>query len=133
MSWWDEAVGRCAEVNRSFTADEVTAYRELTGDGAADPQHVVPWPLVAGAVSLLLGTRLPGRGTNWLKQSFSFDAPVPVGAPVAVSVEITRVRSDKRLVDLATVVRLDDGMTVATGRALVLAPEEIGALGDESP
>ncbi len=127
MSWWEEAVGRRAEVTRAFTADEVTAYRKLTGDGGADPEGAVPWPLVAGAVSLLLGTRLPGRGTNWLKQSLSFDSRVAVGEPVTVAVEVTRVRRDKRLVDLAALVRLDDGTIVASGRALVLAPPEMDA------
>jgi acyl dehydratase len=124
-SWWTGAVGRRAKETCAFDADEVSEYEALTGDRTAGRDGAVPWPLAAGAVSLLLGTRLPGRGTNWLKQSLVFAGTVPIGDPVTVAVEITRVRPEKGLVDLAASLVLADGSTVASGRSLVLArPEE---------
>ncbi len=51
-----------AELTRAFRADDIAAYRSLTGtDEALD---TVPEPLIAGLLSALLGTKVPGRGTN---------------------------------------------------------------------
>jgi acyl dehydratase len=85
----------------------------------------VPGPLIGGLFSYLLGVELPGRGTNYLKQSLDFLAPAPVGETLTASVTITRLRPEKHLVDLETVCETADGTRVCEGRALVYV-EDVG-------
>lgn len=111
--------GQSAETRRSFTRADVEALQALTG--APDSGDAVPEALVNGLFSYLLGVHLPGQGTNYLKQETDFVAPAPLGLPLVARVEITRLRPDKHLVDLATTCHTGDGALVARGRALVLA------------
>ncbi len=112
-------VGDRAEIVRAYTYDDLRAFRELADGGGWRPD-AVPEPLIGALFSFLLGVKLPGFGTNYLKQEMRFLRPAPVGVPLVASVEVTRLRPEKALVDLATVCRTSDGTTIATGRALVL-------------
>lgn len=76
----------------------------------------------------LLGTRLPGRGTNWLKQSLQFTAPARIGDALTATVEIVRVRPDKALINLSTVLRDSQGVLICRGEALVLVKEHEAVL-----
>ena len=80
----------------------------------------MPPGLLAGLTSWVLGVDLPGRGTNWLKQRFTYHRPVPVAAEVTSTVTITRIRPEKGLINLATRTSTADGLAVS-GDALVLA------------
>jgi acyl dehydratase len=117
-------IGSRAERRRVFDAAAVAAYRRLSGDrglgfGAPDG---VPGPLLAGMISDLLGTELPGPGTMWMKQDLHFPAAAPVGEEVVAAVEVIRLRPEKGLVDLATSCAAGGG-EVLLGRALVLVPD----------
>lgn len=116
--FWDQAIGRSATLVRIFTAADVAAYAALTGD--AGPDGEVPEPLIAGLFSTLLGVDLPGRGTNYLKQSMEFVSPATIGEEIRARVEIISVRPEKRLVDLATTCVVGE-RAVCRGQALVLA------------
>jgi acyl dehydratase len=83
----------------------------------------VPVGLLAGMVSELLGTRLPGRGTNWLKQKYRFVEVARVGEPLTARVEISRVRPDKALVNLSSTCTTSDGRVIFHGESLVLVKE----------
>jgi acyl dehydratase len=52
-----------------------------------------------------------------------FLRPVLVGEPVTATVEITRIRPDKHLVDLATTCTDASGEVLCEGRALVLVKD----------
>jgi acyl dehydratase len=69
--------------------------------------------------SCLLGTQLPGRGTNWLKQRFAFLAPVYPDQELTAQVRIDRLRPEKELVNLRTWVTAPGGGLVCDGEALV--------------
>jgi acyl dehydratase len=114
-----------ASTTRIFTAEDVAAYRILTGDltlrfGEKAEDASVPGPLLAGMISDLLGTQLPGRGTNWLKQQLQFPAAAHVGDEITAAVEITRLRPDKALVNLRTTCTTAAGTIVCSGKSLVL-------------
>ena len=64
-------VGQSASSTRTFTADEIQTYSTLTGDTSYDA-GCIPGPMLGGMVSDLLGTKVPGRGTMWLKQHYEF-------------------------------------------------------------
>jgi acyl dehydratase len=116
--------GQSASVSRTFNERDLEAYRALTGDTAlryaSSDAHAVPGPLLGGMISQLLGTRLPGYGTNWLKQSLRFVRPAPLHETITATVTITRVRPDKALVNLHSRCEDAEGTILCEGEALVL-------------
>ncbi|MDX1613099.1 MAG: hypothetical protein R3300_02245 [Candidatus Promineifilaceae bacterium] len=118
-------LGQAAEIQRTFSAADVAAYRVLSGDASlhfatdSGPAQV-PGPLLGGLISHLLGTRLPGRGTNWLKQRYHFPQAAPLDEPITARVEIVRLRPEKMLVNLRTTCTVNAGDLVCEGEALVL-------------
>ncbi|KAJ55437.1 phosphate acetyltransferase [Actibacterium mucosum KCTC 23349] len=117
-------LGDFAETTRVYSDTHRAEFETLTGQNAA--AGTVPEPLIAAMFSYLLGVELPGGGTNYLKQSLSFVAQAPLDEPLTARVEITRLRPEKHLVDLATTCRTGSGTLVCEGRALVLA-KDVGA------
>lgn len=114
-------LGQSASRKRVFSAEDLARYRALTGDRIE--HDVVPKPLIGGMFSDLLGTELPGRGTNWMKQSFRFVAPAPVDTELIATVEIVRLRPEKHLLNLRTVCTDAFGRLISDGEALVMARE----------
>ncbi|MEZ4769434.1 MAG: MaoC family dehydratase [Caldilineales bacterium] len=126
------AVGQKAVLQRTFSAENLTDYVDLAGErcpvfndtdmarqaGFADSP--IPGALLGGLFSTLLGTRLPGAGTNYLKQRLEFPAPAYPNQELTAEVEIVRIRPDKQLVNLATRCTTAAGLTVCEGEALVL-------------
>jgi acyl dehydratase len=124
--------GMRARAKRILSDADLADYAALTGD--RNPLHhsdawarehgfagrLVPPPLLASMFSDLLGTRLPGRGTGWMKQTLRFLAPAYVGECITAEVEIVRLRADKDLVNLASVLTGADGRTICRGESLVL-------------
>lgn len=124
--------GMKASAERVFSAADLDAYGDLVGDrnpnfrddAAARARgfggRIVPGTLLAGMFSGLLGTRLPGRGTGWMKQALRFPAPAYPGERLSATVAITRLRAQKQLVNLATRIVAPEGRLVCDGAALVL-------------
>lgn len=116
-------LGDKAKITRCFSADDVDAYIAL---GGAPTRSGVPEPMIGALFSYLLGVRLPGPGTNYLKQSYEYVRPAKVGAALTASVEITRIRPEKAIVDFSTVCTDESGNVICTGRALVRV-KDVGA------
>ncbi|PVB61781.1 phosphate acetyltransferase [Labrenzia sp. 011] len=112
------------ELTRTYSDQDMRDFARLAGDDAEVPRSV-PGPLIGGLFSYLLGVKLPGRGTNYLKQSLEFLAEAPVGVALTASVTVTRLRPEKHLVDLETVCEAADGTRICQGRALVYV-EDVG-------
>jgi 3-hydroxybutyryl-CoA dehydratase len=119
---FEYAIGQRAQLARVFAADEVADFAALMG-GCLDGADHVPSGLVGGLFSTLLGTTLPGRGTNWMKQTLRFRSRARVGERLTAQVVVVRVRPEKRLVNLRVTCVTDAGATVCDGEALVLALE----------
>jgi acyl dehydratase len=116
-------VGQGAQVTRTYSVADLAGFARLSG---AAPGMQVPEPLIAALFSYLLGVKLPGSGTNYLKQDLAFVAPAPLDTPLTARVEITRLRPEKHLVDLWTRCTAPDGSVICEGRALVRA-RDVGA------
>jgi len=116
------AAGQKASVRRTFTPDDITEFLQLAALSAeSGATHVAP-PLFAGMISALLGMTLPGKGTNYLKQRYTFFAEAFSGEELTASVEIVRIRAEKALVNLRTLCHVG-GRIIAEGEALVLAKD----------
>lgn len=130
-------LGQRGTLRRVFTEEDLQEYVDLTGD--ANPFHTdaafarglglegapLPGALLGGLISCLLGTRLPGYGTNYLKQRFHFPTPAYPGEEVTATVEVVRLRPVKELVNLRTVCTNSTGQTVCDGEALVLVRDVV--------
>ncbi|MCW5724459.1 MAG: phosphate acetyltransferase [Maricaulaceae bacterium] len=114
-------IGDFAETRRAFGEDDIAALARLSGAPAVD--QAVPEALINALFSYLLGVKLPGRGTNYLKQQTRYLRPVAANEALTARVQITRIRPEKHLVDLATTCRDGAGALVAEGRALVLVKD----------
>jgi 3-hydroxybutyryl-CoA dehydratase len=133
--YFDELeVGGAAEFSKTVTEADVVLFAGITGD--LNPAHVddvaatasrfggriAHGMLVAGFISTVLGTRLPGPGTIYLSQSLRFVAPVRLGDTVTARVEVAELVPAKRRARLATTVRNQRGETVIDGEATVMVP-----------
>jgi acyl dehydratase len=125
-------IGQHGELRRVFTQEDLIEYADLADDpnpwildGSYARQNglhgqLIPGGLLGGLFSTLLGTRLPGRGTNYLKQSLQFLAPAHPGEELTARVEIAHLRGEKQLVNLITTCKNPSGAIICRGDALVL-------------
>lgn len=130
-AWRGFVIGQSAALTRAYRRADLDEYIDLlreTNPLYTDPAFgralglrgaPLPGPLLGAMFSCLLGTQLPGRGTNWLKQRFVFlRAAFPEDELVA-RVRILRLRPEKELVNLRTWITGPDGGLLCDGEALV--------------
>jgi 3-hydroxybutyryl-CoA dehydratase len=125
------AVGTRATRERTITDDDIVRFAEVSGDrnpvhldeeyAAHSPfgQRIAHGFLVGSLISATIGMDLPGPGSIYLGQTLKFVAPVHIGDTVTVSVEVIKVREDKRLITLRTDCTNQNGTLVITGEATV--------------
>ncbi len=125
----DFHIGQAATTKRTYAAADLAEYHALADaglPGGRSDDHV-PGPLLGALFSYLLGTELPGRGANYLKQRLVFPEPALVGEELTATVEIIRLRPEKELVNLRTTCTASGGRVVCDGEALVLV-KDVGKL-----
>jgi 3-hydroxybutyryl-CoA dehydratase len=119
-------IGRKHSVVRAFTAAEVEAYADLSGD--IDPLHmdeefaarspfgrrVVPGILTAGMVSMV-HTRLTGPGFASVGQELRYPEPLFIGETVTCEVTVIGKKEAKQILILDTMVRKKNGKAVLSG------------------
>ena len=129
----DLTEGQSAELTRLASAAVVEAFADLTGD--VNPVHldeayakttsfgqrIAHGMLGAAYISAVIGTRLPGPGAVFLKQSLRFRRPVHVGDSVTARVTVQELHRPRAHVTLATVCEVN-GKAVLDGEALVMVP-----------
>lgn len=124
--------GMTASVARTVVESDILKFAFATGD--INPVHldeefarktrfgkrIAHGMLSASFFSTVLGTRLPGPGTIYLKQSLEFCRPVFIGDTITATVTVTHVRRKTNRAWLKTVCTNDKGKAVVIGRALVM-------------
>ena len=127
------SVGMSAKYARTVTETDLVLFAGISGD--SNPIHmnalyaaktrfgdrIVHGMLSAGYLSALLGSKLPGPGTIYLKQNLNFRHPVRIGDTVEAEITITGIVEEKARVTLNTVCRVGDTVVI-DGDALVLVP-----------
>ncbi len=127
-------VGDRAELVRQVERSDVLAFVEATGD--ENPLHgndifaartpfktpIAPGILMAGVISAVIGTRLPGAGSVYISQTLKFLRPVRVGDVITARVEVAEVLRERNRVRLTTVCVNDRGEEVLRGEAWVVPP-----------
>jgi phosphotransacetylase/acyl dehydratase len=130
------ALGDSAAIERTLSTEDIQLFAVMSGDD--NPQHVDPefaastrfhgviahgmWG--AALISAVLGTRLPGPGTIYRGQTLRFLLPVRVGDTLTISVTVSAIVAEKKLLKLACACVNQDGKTVIEGEAEVIAPTE---------
>ena len=103
-------VGERAQFAKTVSESDIYLYAGVTGD--FNPAHIneeyakktffktriAHGMLTAGFVSAILGTRLPGPGTIFLRQEIDFLAPVRIGDTITARVEVIEVIQDRNRV-----------------------------------
>jgi phosphate acetyltransferase/phosphate butyryltransferase len=130
------AVGDHAAIQRALTASDIQLFAAMSGD--VNPTHIDPqfaastrfhgviahgmWG--AALISAVLGTRLPGPGTIYLGQTLKFHTPVHVGDALTITVTVTTRNEENHRLTLDCTCVNQDGKTVISGEATVMAPTE---------
>jgi 3-hydroxybutyryl-CoA dehydratase len=131
LAYEDIKVGDEASLTRTITEVHIVNYAGLTGD--MNPVHmdhehaaqsmfgerIAHGMLVAGLISAVLGTQLPGPNSIYLGQDLSFTAPVKIGDTVRVTVTVTSKRDDKRIIKLRTTATNQRREMVIDGTAVI--------------
>lgn len=129
-------VGEAAEFSKTVAESDVYLFAGISGDfnpahinepyarGTAFKSRIAHGMLAAGFVSAVIGTRLPGPGTIYMKQELTFLAPVYIGDTITARAEVVELIEDKKRVRLKTACVNQDGKTVLEGEALVSPPRE---------
>ena len=122
-------LGMSASCSRTFSEGDRKLFMKLSGEKYQPDEagkHPIPEPLIGGLFSYLLGTELPGFGTNYLKQQMTFTGKGFYNETLTATVKITRLRPEKHLVNLETTCTNAAGKTICHGEALVLTKDVKG-------
>ena len=130
---WDLLeIGDKATFRKTITDADISMFAGATGD--TNPYHfddlyaskgkfgkrIAHGMLVTGLISTVLGTRLPGPGTIYLRQKIEFKTPVFIGDTITAVVEVLKIHETKPVVTLATNCFNQAGEVVVEGEAIVL-------------
>ncbi len=128
-------MGDTAEFSKTVAESDIYLYAGVTGD--FNPAHIdqeyaqktffksriAHGMLIAGFISTILGNKLPGPGTIYLRQDLKFLAPVLIGDTITARVEIIDISVGKNRIRLKTSCINQSGTTVLDGEAVVSPPK----------
>jgi len=129
-------LGDTASISKVISQEDVEKFAQVSGD--LNPVHIddsyaestifgkriAHGILVGGLISAVIGTELPGPGTIYLSQSFSFKKPVYFGDTVTAIIKVIKIKDDKPIITLDTQCINQNHEVVITGEAVVLIPGE---------
>lgn len=130
--------GQVYEEEFSFSQEEVDQFAKVSGDD--NPIHIdaeyaantsfkkpIMHGFLAGSVfSRLIGTKFPGEGTVYLKQSMAFRRPMFVDVQYKAILTVTMANANRHIAQIETkIVGVEDGKAYLTGEAQVMNSERI--------
>ncbi len=129
---WPFRIGTSASITRTITEADVIAHAQLSGD--VNPLHlddafakrtrfgrrIAHGQLLAGMISAVIGTKLPGPGAIFMSQSCKFLRPVDFGDAITATVTVAALREDKPIVALGCYCTNQRSEYVFEGEAVLL-------------
>ena len=127
-------IGDSDRFSKTVTDTDIYLFAGVTGDfnpahideayaqGTFFKTRIAHGMLSAGFISAVIGTRLPGPGTVYMRQALDFLAPVRIGDTVTATVEVIEKMEDRKRVRLRTTCVNQEGTRVLDGEALVSPP-----------
>lgn len=126
-------LGDSASFTKTITETDVVLFAGISGD--LNPAHmdevsasnspfkgrIAHGALVASLISTVLGTKLPGNGTIYLKQESNFMKPVYFGDTITATCTVVE-KTEKKRVIFSTICTNQNNEVVIEGQATVLAP-----------
>lgn len=85
-------------------------------------QRICPGMLYSSLISAVIGTRLPGPGTIYVKQTLRFLKPVFIGDEVTAVVTVAKLLPARQMAVLTTECFNQHQVAVVRGEAIVLLP-----------
>ncbi len=124
-------VGQRARRELTVDAEMVRSYAEITGD--YNPLHfdidfasrtrfgqlIAQGGIATGLLHALVAMDMPGAGSVFVRQSWSFPAPVYIGDTLYAEATVKSVRANRNMAELEFEVKNQDGELVLEGEALV--------------
>ncbi|WP_338846408.1 bifunctional enoyl-CoA hydratase/phosphate acetyltransferase [Massilia sp. W12] len=134
ITYDDLTIGRSACLVRRLSVDDILAFAAISGD--VNPAHVdaeyaentlfhgvIAHGMWGGAlISTLLGASFPGPGTIYVEQSLRFLRPMRIGDTLTVQASVVARDDQKKRVTLDCQIANQQGVTVISGTAVVIAP-----------
>jgi len=129
----DLRVGQSASLGKTISEADILMFTAVSLD--TNPIHldaeaakqsvfgerIAHGMLSASLISALLGTRLPGPGSIYMRQSLRFAAPVKIGDTVKATVEVVSLNPEKKRATLKTICMVGDELVIE-GEAYVQVP-----------
>jgi 3-hydroxybutyryl-CoA dehydratase len=122
-------IGEEATLTSIISDDDIRTFARISGDdnpvhmnedyakGTMFKGRIAHGMLVAGLISAILGTKLPGPGAIYMSQQLRFLAPVRPGDQVTASAKVIEWDQVKGRVTLSTEVKNQEGVAVISGEA----------------
>lgn len=133
----DINIGDRKEIKHLITRDDVEKFVQLTGDDnklhideayastTSFKRPVVHGMLSASFISTIIGTKIPGDGALWYKQSLEFFLPVREGDEISIVAEVIGKMEHLNSIELSTDIYNQNRQKVIGGTAQVKIIEEI--------
>ena len=128
-------IGDTAEFTKTISEPDIYLFAGVTGD--LNPAHInesyakntffktriAHGMLLAGFISGVIGMKLPGPGSIYIRQELKFLAPARIGDTITARVEVTQVQSEKNRITLRTICTNQENTLVMDGEAMISPPK----------
>jgi len=134
-------IGDAAEFTKTISESDIYLFAGVTGD--LNPAHInesyakntffktriAHGMLLAGFISGVIGMKLPGPGSIYIRQELKFLAPARIGDTITARVEVTQMQSEKNRITLKTTCTNQENTLVMDGEALISPPKKAKSKG----
>ena len=128
-------IGDTSSFSKTISESDIYLFAGITGD--LNPAHInqvyaentffkeriAHGLLLGGFISSVIGMKLPGPGTIYIKQELNFLAPAKIGDTITASVEVVEIIEEKNRVKLKTICKNQYDKLVVDGHALISPPK----------
>ncbi|MBI4797396.1 MAG: MaoC family dehydratase [Desulfarculus sp.] len=127
--------GDTASFSKTISEADIYLFAGVTGDfnpahideqyakGTFFKTRIAHGSLLAGFISTVMGTMLPGPGTVYVRQELNFLAPARIGDTTTAVAEVLEIDAAKNRVHLRTFCRNQDAVILVDGTATVSPPK----------